>query len=358
MGAISVGGLVLLALAHGCGADTATGPDRDTDPDRVGDAQVDAEADRDRDSDRDADADGVPRAGPMTFISARFTVSEERVCDFDGDGVGDNAVADLGSPASSISAGAIGAFVEGRIRSGSIKMIFHFPWVTDLAGPNDPGTKVLLFNGVDVDDPDDPTDNHSGSEEFYCPPNSLDPCGEPRYPADAAIERGVLEVSGVRLLLPGIDLPLEHALGTGTVEPGGTAMSLQVCGYAPTRDIGGLAMVEEAGELSLLEILLAGGAAVGIPGVPGLTPDVDVDGDGLERYVVDGTGRVEACVDGDSTEFMGRDCWDRDQMADGISMVAELEGVPARYAGRQPGWEARYPEGCADPPEHSLWDPP
>ena len=55
----------------------------------------------------------------------------------------------------------------------------------------------------------------------------------------------------------------------------------------------------DVGDATLLEVLAAGGAAYGLPLIPGVEPDMDLDGDGLERLLVDEDGRLETCVDGD-----------------------------------------------------------
>jgi hypothetical protein len=99
-----------------------------------------------------------------------------------------------------------------------------------------------------------------------------------------------------------------------------------------------------------LEFLLAGGSAVGIP-TRGLTPDVDIDRDGLERVELDPEMRVEQCIDGDGfTVIEGRDCWADPRMADGFSLSFGFETTTARFAGREPGWELLAPGTCEGGP--------
>ena len=51
----------------------------------------------------------------------------------------------------------------------------------------------------------------------------------------------------------------------------------------------------------ILDLFVAGGRSVGVPTVPGLSPNVDLDGDGLERFETDEDGGIARCVDGDGT---------------------------------------------------------
>jgi len=105
-------------------------------------------------------------------------------------------------------------------------------------------------------------------------------------------------------------------------------------------------------------MILAGGAAFGVPGVPGLSADIDLDHDGLERFVLDHELHLASCVDGDGTAFEGRDCWAHPGFEDGISMTIHIEAMPARFAGRAPGWEERVAGTCdGGPPATSLFDP-
>ncbi len=92
-----------------------------------------------------------------------------------------------------------------------------------------------------------------------------------------------------------------------------------------------------------------------MPSVPGLDPDVDLDGDGLERFETDAAGHIERCIDGDLTFIPGRDCHQDDRIADGFSMVFRLVAFLAVFAGLRPGWESRVEGECEHPPDESLW---
>jgi hypothetical protein len=65
-------------------------------------------------------------------------------------------------------------------------------------------------------------------------------------------------------------------------------------------------------------------------------PDIDLDGDGLERYEATmGSGStapmITACIDGDGTRVMGRTCVNDPRFADGFSAAFEHQGVWIRY---------------------------
>ncbi len=220
---------------------------------------------------------------------------------------------------------------------------------------------MLVLDALDVDDPLDTSDDFSGSEPFYADLDAIDGCGEPKFAfEDIVIDHGVCTGTSSGLPFPlsaDSSLVAKGVSGEGTIEPGGTGISLTFCAYVLIADIGREPGPEEAGGLTLLEVFLAGGAALGFPMLPGLDPDVDIDGDGLERFELDSDGRIVACID-DDTRVEGRDCWQSVSMADGFSLVLRFSAVPAVFAGRIPGWQEDHPESCPGGyPDESLFDP-
>jgi hypothetical protein len=143
----------------------------------------------------------------------------------------------------------------------------------------------------------------------------------------------------------------------GIVASGAKDAEILGCGYALIHDLGDVESFDDVGDLTMLETLIVGGAPLGFDEVPGLHPDVDLDDDGFERFVLDAEGHIEACVDGDSTHITGRDCWLDPRMADGFSMSLSFKAISARFAGRYPGWEDLVQGDCENPPEESLFDP-
>lgn len=155
--------------------------------------------------------------------------------------------------------------------------------------------------------------------------------GRPRYRGVAAWEHGALRSRGRFELprdLPGADgregsltpeaavLELQHdgrarfegRLG-GAFRPATLAQALNpLCGAARSDDCA------RSGE-TLLEAALRYAE-----------PDLDLDGDGLERIDLDGEGRVRACFDGDGSSVLPlaygvpASCADDPRMADGFSI--------------------------------------
>jgi hypothetical protein len=324
---------------------------------RWSDADMDVDSDVDVDEDADGDVDAAPRPGPLTFIANEVGLVTDRLCDLDGDGDLDNVFADLGSPAGDLTVMAMNAALQARVGE-NVPRLIHLPWVDDWTGPDDDDTVVLGFDGIDSDDPADPADDFEG-ESFWADPSDLDGCGEPRkYYTGVRLEGGEIDASaatGAFPMIDGIRLSGEQHL-LGSLAPGGASCEIFGCGSATIKDAAGSETVEEAGDMNLLEILLAGGAALGVPMVPGVVPDLDLDGDGLESFTTDADHYITQCIDGDTTTIPGRDCWQDPRMADGFSFNFRLAGVPAELLGRLPGWESLVEGPCEDPPETSLFD--
>jgi len=348
----------------GCSDPPTTDGDGDVDTDVDGDGDVDTDVDGDGDGDGDADqtdgGDGDVPTGPgsITLVIRDVNLSSVAVCDFDEDGDLDNVFADLGSPLGEMAALGLNSVI--RIDTSVRRILLHMPLVEDLSGPTDPVAQFLGFEGIDLDDPPDTSDDFSGEEEFHADPTDLDGCGEPlHFFRDVRIDGG--EINGHVGSFAGLvteGLPMDATRIQGTIEPGGTSAAFTLCFYAPVGALGMAPGPDMTGDLTMLEVFLAGGAALGIPVVPGFTPDVDVDGDGLERFILDGDFHIESCIDGDRTTTSGRECWRTAAFADAFAFTINLPASPARFAGRKPGWEDEVDGTCeSGPPEPSMWDP-
>lgn len=133
---------------------------------------------------------------------------------------------------------------------------------------------------------------------------------------------------------------------TGTAPPRVSVASMQglLCGVAEVAPFAGLPNVFASlaggilpttscdttavptNQVRLSDLLVGGAFAAGgfVTLVAGVDPDVDLDGDGLEHYVVVGDGVncqrvVVSCVDGDGTMIGGHACVTDPRMADGWS---------------------------------------
>jgi hypothetical protein len=83
-----------------------------------------------------------------------------------------------------------------------------------------------------------------------------------------------------------------------------------------------------ASRTSFLE-LLVGGSGCMVLNIGPQQPDIDLDGDGLERYEATMGGgstppQITACIDGDGTRIPGRACANDPRMADGFSAAFQL----------------------------------
>jgi hypothetical protein len=320
----------------------------------------------DGDIDR-ADADTTPGAGgPVTFVSREAELVSDRFHDLDGDGDLDNAVADLGADGIPFMM-VVNVMFDTGLEQGLTRWLVHAPFVADAVNLDDPSASVAFLHGADVDDPPDAADDYSGSEAFFAIASALDACGEPRTAfRDVEIRGGVARLEGRDLVLPFLAaLPLSQYVAESERIPGSTDLRLVVSGVIRTADLGDLPAPRDwlDTDQTMLEIFLAGGATVGVD-VPGLTPDLDLDGDGLETFELDedgdgsGDGQIVSCIDGDRTVVEGRDCWRDPRFADAFAMANVWTFARAEFAGRAPGWRTRVDGECTEPPEQRFFPEP
>jgi len=67
--------------------------------------------------------------------------------------------------------------------------------------------------------------------------------------------------------------------------------------------------------------------------VLGQQPDIDVDGDGLERFELDSNNRVLICYDGDGSVMGAKDCMQDPALQDGYSICFDYHGIPGAIVG-------------------------
>jgi hypothetical protein len=345
---LSAGLLHACASGDGADADTGAGPDADGDADADLDGWPEGDGPREDSCDDclwDADAEAEP--GPLTYVFAAAELVPDRVCDLDGDGIPNNAIADLGEPSSTIAAMTINSLLEASADVEGGRTCVHYPWVDDLSGPSDEATVAIVYHGKDPEGEDDPEDDFSGVEPFLVESDSLDLCGEPRFFFPAGrIDHDEVRGEGGTFPFATEELTCRGAEILGTLGEGGATIEAVACAYLLVRELGAAESFEAAGNLSMLEVLTAGGAPFGFAGLPGLAPDVDLDGDGLERIILDADNRVLACVDGDRTEITGPECWRDERMADALSVTFHLSGVKAVFGGREPRWQCNVALDC------------
>lgn len=272
-------------------------------------------------------------------------------CDFSGDRNADNAFARALGPA----VGLLNSFISNPISNGQLLLQLTFLNLTDPRGQNLADTRVGWVLGSDGDD--NRTNNLSPGNPQRVQRGSIDAMTTlPLASFQSRVAMGNLSGGPEDIFLPlsgggggGLgmfDFRLQRARVSGLIVADATRIvglrNGVLCGVVPARD---LARIENpAGRIlggiggggggmsrsSFLE-LIVGGQRVLIVSIGPQQPDVDLDGDGLERFEgVMGVGgtepRIESCVDGDGTVIPGRDCVNDPRMADGFSAAFQVTG--------------------------------
>jgi hypothetical protein len=193
----------------------------------------------------------------------------------------------------------------------------------------------------------------AGGELFDAHPRYYDADTlEPLYPVSVTLERGELEgeFAAFDIFLSDFPYPWSWRGGRlrGTVAPSfrrlGGAVFAAHCLASELASV----VVDQTTGRSALDVLVDPGFVLGVPGLSGVQPDLDLDGDGLETFVADAEGRVSVCIDGDGTTLSsseGRPCALEPGIEDAISMTMLGEAVWARLL--VPGQEGL---GCPPSP--------
>ena len=231
---------------------------------------------------------------------------------------------------------AINPMLETAVIDGTLLFGLELRGLDDPSGQDDDALTVGMYSLTDTDsNPDDNFDPDS-PELFGLAPGSLI-TGEPAvHFTTASIDGGALHAEGVALFtLPGdfpIPLPLQNLTIDGDLRAATSGEHIRLLEDA--RMVGAvpvsvLALVPNiAGAMcpgqTLLDVLATG------CGFANVQPDVDLDGDGPERfYDTDDDGSIDRCIDGDGTETTGVDCPTGAGFADGYRLVFVIHGVRA-----------------------------
>jgi hypothetical protein len=100
------------------------------------------------------------------------------------------------------------------------------------------------------------------------------------------------------------------------------------CGSLQANEIAALPFPSEPSR-TVLDVFVQPGFLSGSDG--GAQPDIDADGDGLERFATDGsTGRVTVCIDGDGSRVEGADCAVDGRFADNFSFATRFRAAACR----------------------------
>lgn len=226
--------------------------------------------------------------------------------------------------------------LETAVMDGTLLLGLELRELDDPSGQNDADLSVGLYT---LEDSNDNADNNFDPDapEAFRPAAGSIVMGEPSvHFTTASIDGGELAAEGVSLfMLPGdlpIPFPLEQLTISGDLVAGGGGEYVRelenglMIGAVP---VSVLAVVPNiAGEMcpgqTLLDVLASG------CGFANVQPDVDLDGDGTERFFdLDDDGSIDLCIDGDGTETTGTDCPTGAGFADGYRLVFALHAVRA-----------------------------
>ncbi|MAQ16047.1 MAG: hypothetical protein CMN30_14815 [Sandaracinus sp.] len=268
-------------------------------------------------------------------------------CDYSGDGEPDNQfAAALGSLAPLVN----DMFLADAPANGDLLLALHMLGLDDPTAANDPSFSIAFMQANDPDG--NPDNNLTGMGTLEADPNAFDAAGRPLTAFASRVSSSMLVGGPEDILLPIGFLPIELRRGQirgTTTAAGGELTGLTdgvLCGAVPASTIAVLPNIIDmftgsdaepcdgsTTPTSLADVLIGGTPDGFIFPLRGSAPDVDLDGDGLERFEVTSTGPrgcqpvVTACIDGDGTRVEGRDCVMDPDFQDGWSAGFELTAV-------------------------------
>ncbi len=277
-------------------------------------------------------------------------------CDYSGDGMPDNRFAtSLGSALALINMFLGGGGPGGGGGGGGPNFLLSFLGLDDPTGVNDPSLRTAWLLG-DAD-----------GAGFTVDPTSLNADFTPTTSLESTIAMRALNGGPEDLDLPIAFLPItleRGMLSATTQQSGGELSGLEdglICGGIPVQTMsflsasmlemfgGGGGFMIEIGdpcdgstEDPTLADMMIGGGMIAILRLRATSPDVDLDGDGLESFEVARTGPrgcqavVTACIDGDGTRIEGRGCYDDPRIADGYSSALTFTATRTEITGVSP----------------------
>jgi hypothetical protein len=243
----------------------------------------------------------------------------------------------------------LNAQMAAQIEAGQFLLVIELRGLDDPAGQSDDSVDLGFYNTTDSDE--DLTDNFDAEnpETLLALGVSLGPGGEPLIVfSGASITSGRILATGLLdIPIAGVPLPLQDATVEGRLVAAPDDLSIY---YLDDSTLSGsvpasiLALVP-----NLLTDMCTGGNMLDVMitscGILPVSqqPDVDLDGDGLERFYDTGgagdagvpDGVIDLCVDGDGTEVPGEQCWSDSRFADGYLMVFDLHGTRVLLAVEQ-----------------------
>ncbi len=283
----------------------------------------------------------------QAVVLTSLTIAEEdgtTGCDFSGDRRPDNAFGHALGPA----VGLLNSFITSSFSNGQVLVQLGFLNLTDARGQNVPDTRIGWLVGSDADGMN--TNNGEPGNPQFVQSMSLNPMTLlPAASFQSRVAMGALAggPEDVRLNLPAgpagmLDFRVQRGRLSGNITADTTRITgLRngvLCGAVPARDLAALPNPAGliggggggGGDGTFLE-LLVGGQRVVVFQIGPQQPDIDLDGDGLERIETvagtRGTQMISACVDGDGTRITGRNCANDPRIADGFTAAFQMQGT-------------------------------
>lgn len=287
-------------------------------------------------------------------------------CDFTGDGRPDNTLGIALGPG----AGLLNTAINNFISNGNLLLQLSMLGMTDPLGRMNSNTRVGWVRGGDGDA--DNRNNLDPGNRQVVQRSTLDMMSLPQASFQSMMTPGASMLQStvvggpedVYLDLPspmtGTNLAFRVLRGhiSGTLVNDGTRITAfndgTLCGGVPAGDLARipnvLAMIPIPGgggmrpaDSTFLEAIV-GGMRITVPligftlNVGPAQPDIDIDGDGIERFEATGgtlttAPRITACIDGNGTRIEGRNCVMDPRIADAFSAAFRNTGVWVRYVG-------------------------
>lgn len=306
----------------------------------------------------DSNTDRFDGCGPDCQVERSLIMSRLEIgapsdgCDYSGDGAPDNA---FSRALGTLVPLANGMFLRDAPANGDLILLLHMLGLDDADAVNDPTFTVAFFQGSDADA--NPMNNISGSGEFLAPASAFNASGAPSTSFESSVASRMLSGGPEDVSIPIAILPVElrqaYLSGTTTSDAQGVSGMTDglLCGAVPVSTLAVLPNLLEmipgpssppcvGIDTNLVDVLIGGSAPGGFISLPGVNPDVDLDGDGLERFEINRGGGncqpvVTACIDGDGTRVEGHNCTLDPRFEDGFSAGFLAAAVRANIVGTE-----------------------
>lgn len=229
------------------------------------------------------------------------------------------------------------------VQGGTLLLGLEMRDLEDPAGQSDTAISLGMYGLNDADG--DATDNFNpdSPEEFGTTALFTGNGGSPALEfTSASITAGQLHAESFGALgLPMLPIPFQNPTIDGYLSPTSDNQHIRTLENGRLKGVIAASLLAAAPNItmgqctgsSLLDVLATG------CGFVQLQPEVDLDGDGLEKFFDDAGGDpdsgslkdgvIDRCVDGDGTEILGTDCVNDARIKDGYRLIFVIHGARA-----------------------------